>query len=265
MAKSPLAPSVAATSISSPDGPPSAVQPVTLRTLTALLLGLAFVLFGTYSIIGMRQAAVAVHTLATPIDDLITFSAPWVVIYFGLYPILFAPMVTIVDRRVAVRTCIGMSLLVLICAPFWLLWPVTVPRTPLDVVDPWTWGLHVIRALDPPTNCLPSMHVAGSTFAALCVWRHDKWPGTGTMLLAMGIWYASVAVDQHWFVDGLAGAGLALAIDRFIYRGVPTAAFVPRDRRGHWLWLGLYAALLAVMVATFAMGLHETSTLDPTW
>lgn len=232
----------------------SALDPIRMSTLAKLVVGLGALLFGSYSVIAAQQTDAQLVELPTAVDAWVPFSPPWILVYAGLYPILFAPMVVIVDRRVALRASLGMVAIVLMAVPEWLLWPVTVPRVPVPVTDVWTHALALIRSMDPPTNCFPSMHVATSTFAALCVLRHDRAAGAWTLGLAMGVWYASLAVGQHWFVDGLAGALMALGVDVWVYRGLPETAFARTPRWRHGIWLGLYAALWLGVAGAYWVG-----------
>ena len=209
----------------------------------AMVVGLGIVLFGAYGIVGAAQRDATMRELPTWIDAAIPFHAAWVVAYGALYPVLFAPVVAISDRRVAIRAGLGMSAITASAIPFWLLWPVTRARPELVVDDVFSHCLAVIYAVDPPNNCFPSMHVATTVFSGRCVWRHDEVVGAVTLALALGVWFSSIAVAQHWFVDGLAGATLALLADALAYRGVPPSAFPTGPRRRHWIWVALWAGL----------------------
>jgi len=219
----------------------------------ALVLGLGVVLFGAYGVVGALQQGAAMRELPTWLDELVPFSPAWVLAYGALYPVLFAPVVSIRDRRVALRAGLGMSAITLSAMPFWLLWPVTRARPALVVDDVLSHCLAVVYAIDPPNNCFPSMHVATTIFAGRCVMRHDRGMGVVTLLLALGVWYSSIAVAQHWFVDGLAGAALALLADALAYRGLPQRAFPPSPRHWHLLWVALWALLFAAVAAPYAL------------
>ena len=60
------------------------------------------------------------------------------------------------------------------------------------------------------------------------------------------IWYSTMALDQHWFVDGLVGMILAFVVEQFTHRLMPRPpeACVYLDRRAHWTWIGVFGAVM---------------------
>lgn len=167
------------------------------------LRGALFVVaIGTFSAvyggIGSFQASHGtLHQLPMPIDDWVPFSAPWVLAYLFLIPVVCSPVFLIRKRRLLLRAALAFGLLISSGVPFWLLFPVTVPRPDVPVVDLWTFGVALTRAIDPPTNCFPSMHVAEALFAALLMRRIDR-PVGGLLVVATAlIWYSTLALDQH--------------------------------------------------------------------
>jgi membrane-associated phospholipid phosphatase len=206
------------------------------------------------------------YTLALPIDDAVGLH-PWAVLIYGaLYLQILAPLVLIGSRQMLARALAAVLVVVLSGVPFWLLWPVTVPRHPVPVDDLFTWGIAVVRFLDPPTNCFPSMHVAESFLAALLIRRLDRTLGSAMLLSAAAIWWSTLALDQHWFVDGLAGMLLAVAADRGVFRRpLPASALRPAPRR-HLLWaLGVYLLLFIAFALPWWTGAVAPEALSPRW
>lgn len=228
-------------------GPTAALVPIALRDRFLVVLGLALVLFGTYGVVGALQQGVPMRELPTFVDDLVPFMPAWVLAYGGLYALLFAPVVAVGDRRVVHRAGLGIAAIVALAVPFWLWMPVTRSRPELLTDGVFAHCLSVIYALDPPNNCFPSMHVATTVFAGRCVWRHDRVMGALTLLLAAGVWFSSIAIAQHWFVDGLFGAALALLADALAYRGLPKTAFPAGPRHLHLWWVAAWALLFLVV------------------
>ena len=230
-----------------------------------LLLVLAGIFFTTYGVIAAVQVDAELHTLETPIDRWIEFSPPWILIYGALYPIVISPLLILTHRHIAFRGAIGLAIVVGSGVPFWFLYPVSVPRPPIEIVDTWTWGILVVRHLDPPTNCFPSMHVAEAAFASFLVWRHDRlWGGIVLTATAL-IWYSSLAIGQHWFVDGLVGIAIALAAHLLVFRGLSREDFVSRDRRWHFAWIGLYLALFVMFASPWWFGWIEPALIMAPW
>lgn len=232
----------------------AAFEQISLRQRVALVLGLGVTLFGAYGVIGQLQRDAAMRELPTWPDGLVAFEPAWVLAYGALYPVLFAPVVAISDRRVALRAAVAMATIAAVAMPFWLWLPVMRSRPELPIDDIFSHCLSVIYSLDPPNNCFPSMHVATTIFTGRCVWRHDRLVGALTLLLAGGVWYSSLAVAQHWFVDGLAGAAMALLADALAYRGLPRTAFRAGPRAAHLAWIGLWALLFVGVAAPYWLG-----------
>lgn len=230
-----------------------------------LFFALAILFFSVYGIIGALQVSAELHELETFIDRAIPFSSGWMLIYGGLYPVVLAPLAIVSHRRVALRGALGICIVVGVGVPFWLFFPVTVPRPPVAVEGVLSWGVLVVRYIDPPTNCFPSMHVAEAAFASLLVWRHDRKWGSAVLGLTLAIWYSSIALDQHWFVDGLAGVGLAIVVDHFVYRGLAPSAFASRDRRWHLFWIGAYVLLFVAFASPWWFGWIDPSQLVGRW
>jgi len=227
------------------------------RRRRLVTLFLAYVVVATiYATVGRSTSAGVPHAVPTLLDRLVPFDPPWVLIYALVFLQAIAPASTVSDRRVLDRTVLGYFSLYALAVPVWLSYPVAVPRPPIQIVDVWTYGVALTRFIDPPTNCLPSMHVALATFAALVVFRHDRLVGWLLALTAILIWYATVAVHQHWAVDGLVAALMALLVDRLIFglRPLPADAFTPISRRWHLVWVLAYVAAVLVLMSGWWLG-----------
>jgi membrane-associated phospholipid phosphatase len=124
------------------------------------------------------------------------------------------------------------------------------PRDPVVVTDLFSWGLALMRSLDPPTNCFPSMHVAESWFAAFLVLRCDRSRGRVMVVGALLSWWSTMAVDQRWFLDGLAGLSVALIADTVAFRLRPLPAQALRaGPRRRPIWVVLLYGLVFILAA----------------
>ena len=238
---------------------------ITWVMLLGMVAGAAALFFTVYGVIGVLQVGAELTTLESAIDRALPFSAPWVLCYGALYPVVVSPLFILTDRRVALRGALGLFTVVAAGVPFWLLFPVTVPRDPIEVHDVFTWGIVFIRHLDPPTNCFPSMHVAEAALSSLLVWRHDRRWGTIVLITTCGIWYSSIVIQQHWFVDGLAGVAIAVVVDRFVYRGLPRSAFTSKPRAWHLGWIALYCVLFALFASPWWFGWLDPAEVAVPW
>ncbi|MEC7946193.1 MAG: phosphatase PAP2 family protein [Myxococcota bacterium] len=212
---------------------------------------------GLYATLNHHLAsAAAARTLSSPIDDLVPFNIHGMFLYGGIYAIALTPACLIEDRRLLMRCALGFMLLLASAIPFWLLWPVTVPRTPLAGDGLLQWGLAFVRWADPPMNCFPSMHVGETVLAAYFCARMDRRAGLLVGLLALGVWWSTMAIDQHWFVDGLVGAALALVVGFAVLavRPLPPGAFQPASLV-RLLWaVGLYIVMFSALALPWLAG-----------
>lgn len=225
--------------------PPAATQPVSLPLRLGVLTVAMTLALGIYSSVNFAVAeGMPTRVLPTVFDDLVPFCAEAMLAYGGIYALALSPICLLADRRVLMRGVSAYSILLLSAVPVWILWPVTVPRAPVAVHDLWTWAVALMRYIDPPANCFPSMHVGETVLAALMCWRLDRPTGAVVAVLAVVVWWSTLALNQHWFVDGLFGACLAVVADAVCFRWRP----LPKDaysRLSRWclLWsLGLYVS-----------------------
>lgn len=226
--------------------------------------------FAIYGTIGHLTASAAptARTLPLPVDDWVPLVPAATLAYLALYPQVLAPLFLAEDKRLLVRGAVAYLLMAGLSAPVWVLMPVTVPRSPVPVDDLFTWGLWITRAMDPPVNCFPSMHVAESFCAAFVVGRCDRRVGRGMLVVAALIWWSTMALDQHWFVDGAVGLGIAVAVDRLVFDVWRAPAGMlrvgPRRRLG-WA-IGLYVLLVLVAAVPWWTGLVDPAALPaPGW
>jgi len=228
-------------------------------------LGL-YLLYGVSGLHTARSAAAAVH-LHTALDDLVPFYPPATLAYLLLIAQVYAPVALIDDWRVILRGAAGLVGMIGTFLVVWLVFPVSVPRGPIDVNDVFTWGVALTRYLDPPSNCFPSAHVADSVFVALMVRRVDRAMGNLLLVSAAIIAWSTVAIHQHWVADGIAGALAAVVADRvaFSVRPLPPDALRggPRGRLG-WA-LGIYAVLFLAAALPWWLHLVDPGNLVGPW
>ena len=223
------------------------LQPVAVWERVGLTIGLMVGLMALYLIIGWFQIeGREQYMFPSVIDDWVPFSLAWLPLYLFMLPISWAPACTFVDRRCLKRWVISAVLMYIPAIPLWIFWPVTVPREVIPIDGYWTFALSILRTVDPPVNCLPSMHVAVATLAGLLIRRADPLVGNLLLLLMPFIWYSTMALDQHWFVDGLVGMIFAVVVEHTTHRwmGIPDSAQIALRRRYHWAWIGPFIAVL---------------------
>ncbi len=221
-------------------------------------VGLMGGLMALYLMVGWfrLQGADALSMAPTPIDGWVPFSVGWLPVYLVMLPMSWSSICAAAHRRAVYRWMVGVVLMYAVAIPIWIMWPITVPRIQSDGTGFWVFVLNLMRASDPSINCLPSMHVAVATFAGLLVRQVDRTIGTGLLMGMPLIWYATMALDQHWFVDGLAGMLLALCAERLTSRlvPVPASSLVALPRRAHAFWLMPFDVVLGGLYGLWAIG-----------
>jgi membrane-associated phospholipid phosphatase len=90
-----------------------------------------------------------------------------------------------------------------------LAFPTTIPRHHVVDEGPTAMGFAALYALDAPTNCFPSLHVALAwlTASGVASERHT-WRGVW-LAWAVCVTLATLTTKQHYFVDVIGGAVLA--------------------------------------------------------
>jgi membrane-associated phospholipid phosphatase len=245
------------------DGP---VTPVVRLVSGGVCLAL---FFGVYGAIGASAAAspTTKHVLPTAVDALVPLCPEATLAYLALFPLVLMPLFLASDRRVLARGALAYFLMLAVSVPIWILAPVTVPRSPVPVVDLFTWGLALTRWIDPPTNCFPSMHVAEAFCAALVTSRLDRAVGRVMLVGASLIWWSTLALDQHWFVDGAVGLLIAVGVERLVFgwRPLPPAALRPEARaRVAWA-VGIYVVLVLICALPWWTGAVDPAALQRDW
>ena len=219
--------------------------------------GVALILFSVYLGIGHRTSSSSLlqdPSISTWIDRKIPLSPIWLIVYSYMYFQTAAPFFVLKRRRSIVRWLLGGGLLYLLAVPLWILYPIARPGAEITVVDAWSYWLTVVYRLDPATNCLPSMHVALAFYSAVYIYHLDKAIGVGLIIGSFFIWYSTLAVKQHWFVDGAVAILLALMVVFCLNRFIPWKE-AERDRQArvnHFYWLGAVLLSYAFLFVSYS-------------
>jgi len=241
--------------------------PWVLRSRPAEKAGLTGVLFlytfGCYFALGLLQDPARAASLETPVDRAIPFVPAFMYGYVIVYTSLFMPLFTVRCQRLFRRVCKAYLAVVTAAVVTWAVYPVSAyglraDPTPLDLTVFHNWGLRLNYTLDPPLNLFPSLHVAIATLAALCCWKADRRYGLLAAGSALLVSASTCLVKQHFVVDGLAGAALAVAAYLLLLRDYDPGD-APRDAvayswRGPLGYLLLHASVLAGLYVAYAAG-----------
>lgn len=158
-------------------------------------------------------------------------------IYLSNYAlVLFAFVLCRDTRRFAVA---GFSVIVASVLVQWL-WPVAYPRE-LYPIDPAgglsAAALVMLRSIDAPVSCLPSLHVGLAFVSALALGRSPPVSHPGAVTRLFFVWVGAVAlstltVKQHYVLDVFGGLLLAAAVHALTAPGAfeRAAALMRRNR-----------------------------------
>ncbi len=161
-----------------------------------------------YSVLGWRSAAASTSPpWVLDIDARIPFAPHAVWVYLGFYFSAFVLVGLHVRAAHVFRATLLALAVVSVCAwPVFALWPAAYPRPQVEpTLSLSHTGVLLLQRFDPPTNTLPSLHVANSVICAASLRAAGArcWPGVATMAICIA---ASVLLlKQHWVADVLAG------------------------------------------------------------
>jgi membrane-associated phospholipid phosphatase len=149
----------------------------------------------------------------TTIERSIPFLPDTVWIYASDLGLVFVCFCLVRGAPAVSRFVVGFfSLVVIGGLVHWTL-PVAFPRElfPLPVgTNPATaFAITVMRSVDSPSSCVPSMHVAIGWFASLAVFHGRRKAGTLMMIWAGLVTASTLTAKQHFVIDVAAGIMLA--------------------------------------------------------
>lgn len=160
------------------------------------------------------------HSLPfTWIDQIIPFRPEWSCIYMTEY---FTGIVPWFSRTRAElkRYVIGLSLMIGVSFPLFLLFPVASPRSTLASDDVF---YATILRFDGAYNAFPSLHAAFVAYTTALIWRlfgsrAPAWLMPCVLIWGMLVLYSTIATRQHYFVDLVAGGAIGVIADQVAWR-----------------------------------------------
>lgn len=151
-------------------------------------------------------------------------------VYLSYFIMLFYAGMRLRKLDWAPRAVAAIAAVVTISGSVFLIYPTTIHRPPILGDGLSADLLRWVRALDPPNNCFPSLHVGLAFLCALLLMRLSR--GTGLIVLVWAVLVAgsTLTTKQHYFLDvagGLVVAGIAFALCFAGRHGRQSAATVP--------------------------------------
>lgn len=137
------------------------------------------------------------------LDRAIPFLPELLPLYVSYIPFFYWTVVRSENDREANRIFYGTHLQLLLCVPFFIFFPVTMPRELYYGDQVYGWIDTFWRWFDSPNNCFPSLHVANCLLFIEFNWRRKlRILHTLTAVVIIG---STLAVKQHYAVDLLGG------------------------------------------------------------
>jgi membrane-associated phospholipid phosphatase len=163
-----------------------------------------------YRIIEAVVAQRAAHQLFLPGEARIPFIPELGSVYALGYVFPLVALATIREADRLMRLLVAVGLTMVVAYSCFLIFPVEVPRPPLDVHAVGSFLLSLQYRWDKPTNAFPSLHVAYCWLIWLAARDRTRWrvPLLG---LVAAISASTLFVKQHYLLDVMAGLALAQA------------------------------------------------------
>lgn len=180
----------------------------------------AYFCFGYLPIAAFNESRGVYHVVGFAFEMQIPFLAPFILGYSLVYGSVFFIYAAIPNWTVFKKMAWGFFWLTTIHYLFFLVFPVKMIWRPeiVAVNDFFDWASRFIFSIDNTYNCFPSLHVAYPTLAAVISWRFiPRWRWWFTAMAAVTA-VSVVLVKQHYILDAVAGAVIALLIGVFAPR-----------------------------------------------
>lgn len=189
--------------------PTEAILPLILTAVTMLLsyqgVKVMQLIFGTGEM----------TDLTCVIDEAIPFVPAWVLMYIASFPFWIYQYTAVARESTALccRLATADAVAKLICWAFFVFFPTTNVRPPLETGGFVGWVMRVVWFLDTPTNLFPSIHCfvawLGTRYIYEC--KHLRRALTCTLCTigTLLVFASTVLTKQHVFYDVLGGIAVA--------------------------------------------------------
>jgi hypothetical protein len=170
----------------------------------------------TYQLVN-RWPLVAPHELPfTWVDRLIPFVPALLPLYVAYLPVYWWTVRRLENDREVNHLFYTAHVQLLLSLPFFLCFPVRMPRELFYGAQVYNWADAFWRWFDAPNNCFPSLHVSNCLLLLQFAWTRSRRWLHATLL--GGIMASVVLVKQHYAVDLAGGVGVYLASRWFLTR-----------------------------------------------
>jgi membrane-associated phospholipid phosphatase len=152
----------------------------------------------------------------TWLDRHVPFVPELVPVYVAYLPLYWLTVWRSENDREANRIFYAAYLQLLLSVPFFVLFPVRMPRGLFYAPSAYNWADAFWRWFDAPNNCFPSLHVSNCLLLLHFNWgRPHRWIFVGASVAVIA---STLLVKQHYAIDVAAGALVYVASRAFLNR-----------------------------------------------
>ena len=185
-----------------------------LRLFAAFGFGVRFwiVYFGCDLLAQGFAYRFSVHT---PLDDLLPFLPQFGFAYLLINPLLALPVFALRETAALLALCLTLAAEVAVAGIVFLVFPVEPPVAPAGHGSFW---LGLADAVNLTYNSFPSLHVALAVSVGMAMHRESRGPAKALLWsLVLLVCTSTVLTRQHFLLDAVAGAALAVLAMRFLH------------------------------------------------
>lgn len=133
---------------------------------------------------------------------------PWTIwIYTALYPFLLYMALNIKENINFNRLAYAFILLTIISCTVFFVFPTIYPREffPIPFENDLTHKVFkLLRMIDKPVNCLPSLHIGTAFLTTFAMLHESKIKGILGLIYSVAMSYSTLTTKQHYIVDIIA-------------------------------------------------------------
>ena len=223
------------------------------------LTALVFAAYGLYFPLTRYAKTLDPVDVSTSLDAAFPLWSSWMIAYMMIYPTAFLPLFVVRDPIIYRRAC--WAYLAVEATAFFLFVAVPVHMTLRPQITDvpagglFDWAVKMCYWFDPPTCCLPSLHVAVSALSAFVCLKADRTVGMGATLVAVLIAVSTLLVKQHFLADVFLGGAIAYL---FYFVWVRSAKPLEGGIQVHSRWWLLFPVGVFASIVLGAYGLYQS-------
>jgi len=166
------------------------------------------------------------------LDRMMPLEPAWSFVYGSLFCAALLPAFVIHQQDLFRRTVLAFLMMWLIAFACFIAYPTVGPRATHFTGEGFSgWALRAIYSSDHRYNCLPSLHVAQCFLAAFACYLVHRRLGYACMAWAFLVGLSTVYTKQHYVLDVVTGALLAVVAYLLVLRGFDRGSVPENERR----------------------------------